>query len=405
MTELKAELVKRRLAKTAGMKYDSCENKLDGEITTVTCEGAVDSIGKRKDQCRDIVYELRFIDVVGDGVEEWNFTANKPEVDMDVFSSVGFRGKLSTCRTPLCKDSGWMAGRSDYWLRKGFNCKVDPKLLSDGYVLYKAEKAIEIWINGKEVTSSSDASCWHYHKAIVNPEILSKGKNIVAVHVYVPDSARYGYLDLGFYMKGPGLYGYARELTRNKTQFVCADSSSLKPESAMVKTGAHGGANWRYTEIKPREGWEGLRFDDSKWKEGVGSFGGGAVGLSALRSVKPTIRTEWRGDDLWMRTVFKYTGDINRLRSVLLCCRVLGGDNFGDCRMYVNGKELCIHSAFQYVATFYECDFWQVADVTDAIRKLLVKGDNVLSVEVHCDGRDKGRTYWLRLLDAGLYIQ
>ena len=72
-----------------------------------------------------------------------------------------------------------MAGRSDYWLRKGFNCKVDPKLLSDGYVLYKAEKAIEIWINGKEVTSSSDASCWHYHKAIVNPEDYEARSNIM----------------------------------------------------------------------------------------------------------------------------------------------------------------------------------------------------------------------------------
>ena len=403
MTELKSALVKKRLAKTERMGYDYCENKLDSEITAVTCEGAVESVDRGKEQCRDIVYELRFIDIVGDGAAEWNFTADKPEVDMDVFSSVGFRGKLSTCRTPLCKDSGWMAGKSDYWLRKEFNCKVDPKLLSDGYVLYKAEKAIEIWINGKEVTSSSDASCWHYHKAIVNPEMLSKGKNIIAVHVYVPNRSRYGYLDLGFYVNGSGLYGYARELTRNKAQFVFADSSSLKPESAMVKIGVHGGADWRYTEIKPREKWEGLRFDDSKWKEGVGGIGGGTgMGLRGLESVKATVRTEWSGDDLWMRAHFKCACDADKVRSALLCCRTMGG----AARVYVNGKELHIHSEFQCVASYQECDFWQVADVTDSIRKLLVKGDNVLAVEVHCDGNDKRRlSYWLRLADAGLYIQ
>ncbi|MBD3175049.1 MAG: hypothetical protein GF320_07705, partial [Armatimonadia bacterium] len=133
--------------------------------------------------------------------------------------------------------------------------------------------------------------------------------------------------------------------------------------------------DWRYTTQAPPEDWALPEFDDSEWVEGPAGFGTpGTPGA--------VVRTEWAGDDIWIRRDFAYDG-----RDFDLAMLEVHHDE--DVQVYVNGEEII--SLGGYTTSYI------LADVTDALAKALADGENTIAVHCH---QSEGGQY----IDVGLVL-
>ena len=67
--------------------------------------------------------------------------------------------------------------------------------------------------------------------------------------------------------------------------------------TTVVPDARTGEIAWRYTTDKPADGWEKPGFDDAAWKRGPAGFGTAATPGT-------TVRTEWKGERIWVRRTF-----------------------------------------------------------------------------------------------------
>ena len=125
---------------------------------------------------------------------------------------------------------------------------------------------------------------------------------------------------------------------------------------------AAGKGNWRYATETPAGDWKALDFDDSAWKSAPGPFGDGDP---------PTARTEWTSDDLYLRRAVEL--DPAKVKRLALVIRHDDGAT-----AYLNGEKV-------YDVSGPVNDF-RIVDITDAARKVMKPGKNVLSIHVHEDG-------------------
>jgi hypothetical protein len=99
-----------------------------------------------------------------------------------------------------------------------------------------------------------------------------------------------------------GLMTYDRKIVKPILERVAAvnrgDFSKVPPPpivKTIIPTSEEQGREWRYTFDKPLENWIRSEFSDSGWKNGLGGFGTkGTPGA--------IVRTEWKSNDIWMRT-------------------------------------------------------------------------------------------------------
>ena len=90
----------------------------------------------------------------------------------------------------------------------------------------------------------------------------------------------------------------------------------------VVPTSQTAPQTWRYTLTAPASTWTGAGFDDGGWQSGAGLFG---------RKL-PQARTQWTGDDIWMRKSFVLPAGVDpaQLRIKLF--------HNGNVDVYLNGE-------------------------------------------------------------------
>jgi hypothetical protein len=130
---------------------------------------------------------------------------------------------------------------------------------------------------------------------------------------------------------------------------------------AVVDPG--GPAVWRYTLVAPPAGWQNPGFDDSEWQSGPAGFG-------QKGGWESRINTAWTTPDIWLRRTFTYDGAPFEAAFLMLHY-----DNATT--VHLNGRELLSLEGWN--------DAYAPFDVTDAIRPLLRKGENLLAVHTHQD--------------------
>lgn len=153
----------------------------------------------------------------------------------------------------------------------------------------------------------------------------------IEIELHVPEAvaggvAVYG-AKMGRYPMDPSLYLVFRDPVGPAVSDdpVAADRYvdrilSLSPSAP------EGGAVWRYTTMRPTDGWQEVGFDDAAWPEGRSGFGTrGTPGA--------IVGTVWDGPSIWIRRTFEYSGPMPEVV-------YLHVHHDEDCTVYLNGLEV-----------------------------------------------------------------
>ena len=158
----------------------------------------------------------------------------------------------------------------------------------------------------------------------------------------------------------------------NRTSPLTRPDIWFTREPVIIPTSKSGLVTWRYTTQKPGKGWEGLKFDDSSWKEGPGMFGG---------KEEPGVRTEWLTKDIWIRRYFE-------MPKVPAADIVITANHDDAAEVYINGR-----LAAEFPLASHE--IYIPKSVSPEAKASLKAGQNVIAV--HCNDIG-GRRY----IDVGL---
>ena len=153
-------------------------------------------------------------------------------------------------------------------------------------------------------------------------------------------------------------------------RFMGKDKLNLETLVPMTDTDTWQGS---YTFDEPAAGWNTLSFNASGWKEGQGAFGTPDM---------PRVHTRWTTPDIWVRRDFQINDDMN---GETIYLKYSHDDVF---ELYLNGEKL--------VATDYSWNNDVLLELSDAAKKKLQKGKNVLAAHCH---NTTGGAY----VDFGLY--
>ncbi|MBX7132420.1 MAG: hypothetical protein K1X67_07055 [Fimbriimonadaceae bacterium] len=122
---------------------------------------------------------------------------------------------------------------------------------------------------------------------------------------------------------------------------------------------------WRSTTQQPAATWNQATFDDSKWKSAPGGFGN-------KEGYEKDIQTEWKTSDIWLRQAFDWDG-----KSFDQALLAIHFDNAIE--VFINGTEVWRSARGGWN------DGYEGMDITDAVRKALKKGSNLIAVHCHQD--------------------
>jgi hypothetical protein len=175
-----------------------------------------------------------------------------------------------------------------------------------------------------------------------------------------------------------GLYYYDRKpkfdmkrinaITSRKAAYERGEPTAPKPAlrtetSWKVLVGAQQDGKlctpWRYATETPKGDWTSDRFDDKSWQSGMAPFG---------RDGDWPTKTPWTTSDIYLRRTFEY--DDQELKSGAV---VISYDE--DTDVYVNGQKIL--SVRNFISQY------EMHTVTEALRKALHKGTNVVAVHTH----------------------
>ncbi|HTE12137.1 MAG TPA: DUF4965 domain-containing protein [Chitinophagaceae bacterium] len=133
--------------------------------------------------------------------------------------------------------------------------------------------------------------------------------------------------------------------------------STEKPYTTVVPASDEMNYETMYTEAAPAEGWNGVSFDDSKWKKGIAPFGDNAS----------RAKTLWRSKDLWVRRSFI----LNKTGFNKLFLKIQHDDN---AEVFLNGESI------------FEIKGWTgkyiYIPISEDVKQKIKKGKNVLAIHV-----------------------
>ncbi len=146
---------------------------------------------------------------------------------------------------------------------------------------------------------------------------------------------------------------------------ACASSAPADAWKVLVGAAPDGALarQWRYTTDAPAENWQQAGFGDGTWKLGRAAFG-------QKPEAAKWIGTPWTTSDIWLRQSFEFDGA-----------------EFGRALLvthYDNATEVYVNGACIWKGTNWN-DAYAGFDVTEALRKALVRGANTIAVHCHQD--------------------
>jgi beta-galactosidase/beta-glucuronidase len=162
-----------------------------------------------------------------------------------------------------------------------------------------------------------------------------------------------------------------RDITSRKAAYERGEPSApvaeIRPEAPWkVLVGAQQDGKlstpWRYATEKPQGDWADERFDDKAWQSGLAPFG---------RDENWPTKTPWTTSDIYLRKTFEYDGGELKAGAV-----VVSYDE--DTEVFVNGQKIL--EVKNFTANY------EMHVVTEALRKALHKGANVIAVHTHQTG-------------------
>lgn len=153
-------------------------------------------------------------------------------------------------------------------------------------------------------------------------------------------------------------------------RFMGKDKPNLPAVIPMTHTETWTAA---YTMDQPDGKWTDIDFDDTTWKKGRAAFGSRGM---------PRMKTLWDTKNIWIRRTFDLSEDFSNETIIL---QYSHDDVF---TLYLNGTQL--------VQTDYSWKDNVTLELSDAAKKLLKKGKNVIAV--HCENRAGGA-----YVDFGLF--
>ncbi len=135
---------------------------------------------------------------------------------------------------------------------------------------------------------------------------------------------------------------------------------------------------WRFTVVRPADGWMQPGFDDSRWSQGLAGFGtDGTPGIK--------VATRWSTPDIWIRREVTLPASTDPSRVQLL----LYHDE--DVEVYIDG--ILAARSQGYVTTY------QTVEIGEAAREHLKPGAKVI-VAVHCHQTGGGQGVDVGLVDV-----
>ncbi|QOV91961.1 glycoside hydrolase family 2 protein [Humisphaera borealis] len=103
-----------------------------------------------------------------------------------------------------------------------------------------------------------------------------------------------------------GLMTYDRDLIKmDEGRMVAAAKRLFGPPpviATVVPDARTAEIDWKFTFDKPADAWQATAFDDSAWKTGKAGFG-------TAMTPGTTVRTEWKGKEIWVRRTFDLPAD------------------------------------------------------------------------------------------------
>ncbi|HYG35775.1 MAG TPA: DUF1793 domain-containing protein, partial [Clostridia bacterium] len=152
---------------------------------------------------------------------------------------------------------------------------------------------------------------------------------------------------------------------RERTKAANWAPMPLRPKVTAVMPAADKSPRiWRYTTVKPAEGWEKPGFDDSGWSEGKSGFGT----KNRRRSV---VSSEWNSSDIWLRCEVDFPADKPKDLQAWLY-------HDDGAEVYINGVLAVANGG---AVGSYEC-----FPVNEVALATLKPGKNVIAVHCHEDG-------------------
>lgn len=156
------------------------------------------------------------------------------------------------------------------------------------------------------------------------------------------------------------------ELTDAKADEIVRAVSAVLPArvQTVVEHSRGKGQLWRYTFAKPGDNWFQADFNDLSWLTGPGGFG--TVGTPGA-----AVRTVWNTDAIWLR------------REV-----ILPDGPYADLHLQLHhdeDTEVYLNGVLAARLTGYTTNYKEVP-ISDAARKMLRKGANVLAVSCRQTG-------------------
>lgn len=112
----------------------------------------------------------------------------------------------------------------------------------------------------------------------------------------------------------------------------------------------------KYTESDPGTDWNRPQYDDSRWKNGTGSYGN-----------DKNAGTNWTSHDLWMRRKFQ----LSKLPQNKLFLKIQHDDNI---EVFLNGRLIYTREGWNHKYEYKQLD--------QALTKALKQGENVLAVHI-----------------------